>query len=379
MLLLGATVGSAAAQSVSVGPIAGAPGETVTVPIFISDSPALSGVQVNVAFDTEGAAVIEGAETEGTVAGDLIAAGGFSQQGSTGFVAAAASAVEVTRDQVVALRFTLSDEPVASEATVTVKLSVGDNPPQSQTFELGTVAVAGNVDVTIPTDVLLTDRPDTLALEVGDLTDLGVHGYQFDLVYDPGVLSITDVLREGTLSDVQGSSFISQQVADGRYRVVYAHTAPLSGAGLLLAFGVDVSPNSGVRVRFENVKFVDGEGNLVPVVTRDKTILVSATSNEPGETVPSQFALTGIYPNPFQDRINVRLDLPQPMAVEVTLYDVLGREVRTDRLGTLAAGAGNLLAVNGSGLSAGIYFLRVRATANDGKVHQHVARVVRLK
>jgi len=369
--------GSAAAQTVSVGPIAGAPGDTVAVPIYISDSPALSGLQVNVAFDDASVATFYDVTTEGTFAGDLIAAGAFSQKGATGFVAAADSAVAVSRDTLVVLHFILSDQTAVTEGTLTVKLSVGDNPPQSQTHELETIAVASDVAVTVAADVLLTDQANTVALEIGDVSGLDVRGYQFDLVYDPAMIKITGADRSGTLSE--SGQFAANAVSEGRFRVVWANTAALSGSGTLLNLNVNALQKGAVLIRFENVKFVDANGAVVPVATQDKLILTSTTANEPAGALPSEFALRSVYPNPFREALQVRVDLPRPAEVEVVLYDVLGRQVWARRLGTLPAGSERAIQVDGSSLSAGIYFLRVRATADNGTTFERVARVVHVK
>jgi len=50
--------------------------------------------------------------------------------------------------------------------------------------------------------------------------------------------------------------------------------------------------------------------------------------NQP-ELVPEVFALYPNYPNPFNPMTTIRYDLPQRSEVLITIYDILGREIRT--------------------------------------------------
>ncbi|HYE96577.1 MAG TPA: T9SS type A sorting domain-containing protein, partial [Rubricoccaceae bacterium] len=84
-------------------------------------------------------------------------------------------------------------------------------------------------------------------------------------------------------------------------------------------------------------------------------------ANEPGGETPAAFALRGAYPNPFNPSTTLRFDLPTNAAVTAEVYDVLGRRVL--RLGPqeIAAGAGRVLRLDGSGLPSGAYLYRVTA------------------
>lgn len=66
------------------------------------------------------------------------------------------------------------------------------------------------------------------------------------------------------------------------------------------------------------------------------------------------------YPNPFNPVTTIRFELPYSMHVELTIYDMLGREVRTLFNGEAPGG---VVAVdfNASGLSSGVYIYKVKA------------------
>lgn len=97
--------------------------------------------------------------------------------------------------------------------------------------------------------------------------------------------------------------------------------------------------------------------------------------SKPGDPAltPKQFALSSPYPNPFNDRFQIELQLPDAEAVTYTLYDIQGREALT--VGKhLSAGVHRLSISAPDQLSAGIYFLEMKAGANQG-----VAKVAYIK
>lgn len=69
--------------------------------------------------------------------------------------------------------------------------------------------------------------------------------------------------------------------------------------------------------------------------------------------------LRGTYPNPARQRATIRYALPRRQVVTVSLYDVLGREVRSVVRGKRDGRHEQTLDV--SGLPSGTYFLRLRA------------------
>jgi hypothetical protein len=77
---------------------------------------------------------------------------------------------------------------------------------------------------------------------------------------------------------------------------------------------------------------------------------------------PTQFRLAQNYPNPFERETTVWYDLAERVPVTLTLYDPLGRPVRT--LVDEEQGPGRyVVTVSGAGLSSGVYVYRLRAGA----------------
>ena len=87
----------------------------------------------------------------------------------------------------------------------------------------------------------------------------------------------------------------------------------------------------------------------------------------------SAFAVTGVYPNPFNPATTIRFTLPREGRVTVKAYNVTGQKVADLFDGVLSAGEKNIL-WKPSGLSGGVYFVTV-ATASGTRT----AKVLLLK
>jgi hypothetical protein len=84
---------------------------------------------------------------------------------------------------------------------------------------------------------------------------------------------------------------------------------------------------------------------------------------------PLHFALLQNYPNPFNPTTTIRYTLPFASRVELKVYDVLGREVRTLVAAVQAAGVYHVVwdgrDAHGLQVPSGVYFYRLSAGANQ--------------
>ncbi len=89
---------------------------------------------------------------------------------------------------------------------------------------------------------------------------------------------------------------------------------------------------------------------------------IYAATDVPGEevSVPSNFALIGNYPNPFNSSTVIKFRLADPGEVAIDIFNVLGQRVGTLISGTLGAGEHELV-WNGDRAPSGIYFYRLTA------------------
>ncbi len=84
--------------------------------------------------------------------------------------------------------------------------------------------------------------------------------------------------------------------------------------------------------------------------------LMRAVENQ----TPDEVTLKQNYPNPFDEKTTLRYGLPEQSDVEVALYDVLGRRVRTIQSGTQEAGWYRAT-LTARDLSTGTYFVRLKS------------------
>ena len=83
------------------------------------------------------------------------------------------------------------------------------------------------------------------------------------------------------------------------------------------------------------------------------------------DALPTDYALHPAYPNPFNPVTTLRYDLPRRAEVALTIYDILGREVRTLVQGEQAPGYQSVVwdGTDGDGnpVASGVYLYRLEA------------------
>jgi hypothetical protein len=141
--------------------------------------------------------------------------------------------------------------------------------------------------------------------------------------------------------------------------------------------------------QFESLGFVDGHGTtdapqhyrfrtdpLTPGrhVFRLRQVDLDGSTTQ-SDTVSVQIRLTGdaqvtVAPNPVQTAGTVTVQVPTEQRVEVTLYDMLGRRIRTLHDERLSAQQSHALPLRTEGLSSGSYLLRAKGE------HFHTTRRV---
>ena len=79
----------------------------------------------------------------------------------------------------------------------------------------------------------------------------------------------------------------------------------------------------------------------------------------PSNVLPAEFALRQNYPNPFNPVTNIEYDLPVDGNIELKIYDIAGRLIKTLMNEFKTAGS-YLVSFNASDLSSGVYFYTLR-------------------
>ncbi len=87
-------------------------------------------------------------------------------------------------------------------------------------------------------------------------------------------------------------------------------------------------------------------------------LLIGIKKNQ--NNLPAENSLSQNYPNPFNPSTVIRFTITKHTRVKITLYDLLGREVRV-LLQDIKDPGGYSFNFNASGLSSGVYFYRIEA------------------
>ena len=153
-----------------------------------------------------------------------------------------------------------------------------------------------------------------------------------------------------------GASF-GVLLADGSTLTFDGDAATMRGA--VPALVLDARPVETVAypVRRNNAALIEGE---IHVVADGGTFdfFSAPTASEPTpDASPGRGLL--VYPNPTAGPVSVVLDAPTGGQAEATVFDVLGREVASSRLGGLV-GNDARVGLDLSGLQPGVYLVRVR-------------------
>ncbi|MGD8427569.1 MAG: S8/S53 family peptidase [Balneolaceae bacterium] len=100
-------------------------------------------------------------------------------------------------------------------------------------------------------------------------------------------------------------------------------------------------------------------GSQISEARSQSPFAVSPTGRAVSAEVPKQTKLYQNYPNPFNPSTEIRFDLEQDSDVELVIFDVLGRKVRTLINRKLQANS-YFIEFNARNLSSGVYFARLK-------------------
>ena len=118
------------------------------------------------------------------------------------------------------------------------------------------------------------------------------------------------------------------------------------------AFGIEsMNDSSGFNpTRYELIQLMLTQFGLVGIPPVETT------------PAPAQFALQALFPNPFNSTLNVAYELPRSGPVSLSVYDVTGRLVASQRLNWAPAGHSVWNWQAGPELSSGVYVINLTAS-----------------
>ncbi|MDP8206225.1 MAG: T9SS type A sorting domain-containing protein [Candidatus Electryonea clarkiae] len=104
----------------------------------------------------------------------------------------------------------------------------------------------------------------------------------------------------------------------------------------------------------------------------DEFTIEWSENDQPGissGTLPSDWAISSVYPNPFNSRVNFTLASPEQAKVKIEIIDILGRNVEVIRNNQVPPGYSHLT-WSAEKYPAGIYFLRVQSNTGFNAVQK---------
>jgi hypothetical protein len=122
----------------------------------------------------------------------------------------------------------------------------------------------------------------------------------------------------------------------------------------------DLVEGDSIRVTIQSLS--DPFGNVItePISWAFVVNIVSLLPENVAPKIPTEFSLSQNYPNPFNPETTIRFGIPNGTEVEMVIYNIKGQLVMRPVAEHLAAGFYNVI-IDGSHLSTGVYFYRLRA------------------
>jgi len=171
---------------------------------------------------------------------------------------------------------------------------------------------------------------------------------------------------------------IIESVLLSKFLYHYHELDDKENAQLILAQIDMLFPNSSSAIEAHNLM---GD-NQIKAKQASSAAKIAETEME-NTTLPTEYKLLGNYPNPFNPSTTISYALPFESNVEINIFDIMGRLIRTFNINSQNAGYQNVLwngkNENNEQVASGIYLYRFKAIAIDGKVFEKTSKLLMLK
>lgn len=130
--------------------------------------------------------------------------------------------------------------------------------------------------------------------------------------------------------------------------------------------------NDQIFIDFDTFLLIDGWGNSgVPSNNISGSFIIDQSLNNSSYSIPIDFSLQKIYPNPFNSNLTISFNAPQNnnSPVSLRLFDIKGRDIHT-LADKIYKGGNHQIHLSTDNLSSGVYFIefKVKNTRELNKV-----------
>lgn len=210
----------------------------------------------------------------------------------------------------------------------------GDNVPLS--LSIASAQGTAGKTVTIPISI-----PANLA---------GLRSAEMEISYDPSLITVKNVTSTSLTKDF----VIVSNIENGKVRIAMANTEAISMGGQILTLEAEVKQDA------NSISFT-----ISNILLNDRSISKVTSVGGTIAEVPETYQLLQNYPNPFNPTTTIEYRLPQNGFVELKIYDITGREVKTLVSEQQTAGSYRVVWNGtdsyGSKVSSGVYLYRISA------------------
>jgi len=164
-----------------------------------------------------------------------------------------------------------------------------------------------------------------------------------------------DYMISGFYSDIYSVKYLSEDMAVAAGQEGTILFSRNDGINWQKEFRITKNDIHSVEFNFENKIFAAGEyGTIIYSDIKDPKLLASANKNI---EIP-EATLSSNYPNPFNPATTIKFDIRTPAFTKLSVFDVLGREIKTLVNEELKTGSYSLV-FDGSEFNSGVYFYRL--------------------
>jgi len=211
------------------------------------------------------------------------------------------------------------------------------------------------------------------------LDNVAIESVGYDFLRSEFTTARAKVLGHNAFVQMRGADDYLHQAADSTNWPSSIRYDPDSTGVHVYSLGVHEHWNNSADKKYtRNLK----TGNGVELVDVEQSTITSVASLE--SPAPKYFELHQNYPNPFNPATTISYILPEISSVEVSIFDIQGRTVKSFAFSAQSAGSHSVVwnATNshGSMMSSGVYIYRVKVSpVGSGQTFEKSAKMLLLK